>query len=143
MRFFPISVGLFAAGILFGYFVLCPYGFYFMLTVFPPEDIALLPAIGPYLDLFQGVSLALGAVFEIPLLMYGLVRFDLVQRATFAKYRGHWVVGAFLIGGILTPPDPFTQFMLAVPMIGLYELGLLWTWFLPKPKSWNDGEVKA
>lgn len=134
LKYFPISLLLFAAGVLFGYFYMCPYGFYFMVSVYAPEKIQTIPAIGPYLDLFQGVSLALGTVFELPLLMYALVRIGIVQRATFAKYRGHFVVVAFVVGGILTPPDPFTQFMLAVPMIALYELGLLWTRFIRKPQ---------
>jgi sec-independent protein translocase protein TatC len=131
LKFFPISVGLFVAGVVFGFEVMCPFGFRYMVTVFPPEKLWYIAAAGPYLDWLQGVTLALGVVFELPLLMYVLVRSGLVERSTFARFRPYFVVAAFVIGGVLTPPDPITQFLAAVPMILLYEAGLLWTWFLP------------
>jgi sec-independent protein translocase protein TatC len=137
LRYFPVSLLLFLAGVAFGYSVLCPISFRFMVTLYAPEKVVYIAAIGPYLEVLQGVTLALGLVFELPLVMYALVRIGLVERRTFVRFRPYFVVAAFVIGGILTPPDPFTQFLLAVPMILLYEVGLLWTWFLPKPKEWN------
>jgi sec-independent protein translocase protein TatC len=131
-KYFPISVLLFLAGGLFGFFVLLPWGFYFMASVYPPEDVQLLPSLERYMTLLTGMTLALGAVFQLPLVMYALVRLDLVQRATFARFRPHFVVAAFVVAGILTPPDPITQPLLALPMVGLYELGLLWARFVPK-----------
>ena len=73
------------------------------------------------------MTLALGAVFQLPLIMFALVHVDLIQRSSMAKYRGHFILFAFVFGGIITPPDPWSQFMVAVPMIGLYEVGLLAT----------------
>lgn len=132
LKFFPIGVVLFVSGVLFGYFVMCPFGFEFMVTVFPPEKVQYIAAIGPYLDWLQAVTLALGLVFELPVLMYLLVRIGLVERRSLARFRPYFVLIAFIVGGILTPPDPITQFLAAGPMIALYEVGLLWTWFLPK-----------
>ena len=139
LTYFPISIGLFVAGVLFGYFVMCPYGFSFMVKVFPPEKVQYIAAVGPYLEWLQAVTLALGLVFELPLLMFALVRIGIVERATFAKFRPHFIVAAFVIGGILTPPDPITQFLAALPMIGLYEVGLLWTRFLPSSSAAKGG----
>ncbi len=135
LKFFPITVGLFVGGVLFGYFVMCPFGFKFMVTVFPPEEVRYIAAIGPYLEWLQAVTLVLGCVFELPVFMYALVRIGIVERKSLARFRPYFVLIAFVVGGILTPPDPITQFLAAGPMILLYELGLIWTWFLPKPKD--------
>jgi Tat protein translocase TatC len=135
LKYFPIVIGLFVGGLLFGYYVMCPIGFKFMVTVFAPEDVNYIASVEPYLDWLQAVTLALGLLFELPVLMYVLVRVGIVQRKSLAKFRPYFVLVAFVVGGILTPPDPITQFLAAGPMILLYEVGLLWTWFLPKPKD--------
>jgi sec-independent protein translocase protein TatC len=135
LLYFPISVVLFLAGALFGYFVMCPFGFRYMVTMLKPEKVQYIASVSPYLDWLQAVTLALGLVFELPLLMYALVKLDLVQRKSFVRFRPYFILVAFIVGGILTPPDPITQFLAAGPMILLYEVGLLWTWFLPKPKE--------
>ncbi|NUP97476.1 MAG: twin-arginine translocase subunit TatC [Planctomycetaceae bacterium] len=135
LKYFPIVIGLFVGGLLFGYYVMCPIGFKFMVTVFAPEDVNYIASVEPYLDWLQAVTLALGLLFELPVLMYVLVRVGIVQRKSLAKFRPYFVLVAFVVGGILTPPDPITQFLAAGPMILLYEVGLLWTWFLPKPRD--------
>lgn len=137
LKFFPITVGLFVSGVLFGYYVMCPFGFKFMVTVFAPEKVTYIASVAPYLDWLQAVTLALGLVFQLPVLIYVLVRIGLIARSTLVKFRPYFILVAFIVGGILTPPDPITQFLAAGPMILLYELGLLWTWFLPKPKSYT------
>jgi sec-independent protein translocase protein TatC len=132
--YFPVSVALFAGGVAFGFFVLVPYGFYFLASTFPPEKVAFSPRLTDYFSLLSILTLALGAIFQLPLLMQVLVRLDLVQRKTLASYRTHFLVGAFIIGAMLTPPDPVTQALLAGPMILLYEIGLLFARFVePKP----------
>jgi sec-independent protein translocase protein TatC len=132
-RTIPLSLLLFVAGALFGYFVMVPYGLYFLATAFPPEELQFLPRLSEYLSLLSLLTLALGLVFQLPLVMYVLVKVDLVQRETFRNYRRYFIVGAFILAAILTPPDPFTQILLAGPMIVLFELGLLWTRFIRKP----------
>ncbi len=125
--YFPVSVALFAAGVLFGFFVLVPYGFYFLATTFPIERVAFAPRLSDYFSLLSILTVALGVIFQVPLLMNVLVRLDIVQRELFAKYRPYFFVAAFVIGAMLTPPDPITQALLAGPMILLYEIGLLST----------------
>jgi sec-independent protein translocase protein TatC len=138
LTYFPVVIALFAGGMAFGYYVMCPIGFMFMVTVFPPEEVNYIASVSPYLDWLQAVTLALGLLFELPVLMYVLVRVGIVQRKSLSKFRPYFILVAFIVGGILTPPDPITQFLAAGPMIVLYEVGLLWTWFLPKPKNALD-----
>lgn len=135
LTYFPVVIALFVGGMAFGYYVMCPIGFTFMVTVFPPEEVNYIASVSPYLDWLQAVTLALGLLFELPVLMYVLVRVGIVQRKSLAKFRPYFILVAFIVGGILTPPDPITQFLAAGPMILLYEVGLLWTWFLPKRKD--------
>lgn len=135
LMYFPVVIGLFLAGVCFGYYPMCPLGFKFMVTVFPPEEVNYIASVAPYLDWLQAVTLALGLLFELPVLMYVLVRVGIVERKSLAKFRPYFILVAFIVGGILTPPDPITQFLAAGPMIVLYEVGLLWTWFLPKRKD--------
>jgi sec-independent protein translocase protein TatC len=91
--------------------------------------------VGPYLDWLQAVTLALGLVFQLPVVMYALVRLDIVQRKSLASFRPYFVLLAFVVGGILTPPDPITQFLAAGPMILLYEVGLIWARFAPERRA--------
>ena len=122
--YFPISLALFAVGVLFGFLVLVPYAFYFLGSTFGPEKLRFAPTISDSFSLLVLLTLALGVVFQLPALMHVLVRLDLVRRETFAQYRLHFFVGAFILGALLTPPDVVTQTLLAVPMAVLYEVGL-------------------
>jgi sec-independent protein translocase protein TatC len=135
LSYFPVSILLFLAGTAFGFFVMVPYGFYFLAGTFPAEKVAFVPRISDYLSLLTSLTLALGAVFQLPLLMHVLVRLDLVQRETFSTYRTHFIVGAFVVGAMLTPPDPYTQALLAGPMIILFEIGLLSTRMIKRPQA--------
>ena len=124
LSYFPVSIALFLAGVLFGYFVLVPYGFYFLACTFPPEKLAFGPRLTDFFSLLALLTVALGAIFQLPAVMHVLVRLEIVSRATFARYRMHFIVGAFVVGAVLTPPDVITQLLLAGPMIVLFELGL-------------------
>lgn len=128
-RSIPVSLLLFATGMLFGYFVAVPFGLYFLITAFPPEEMQFLASLSEYLSLLTLLTLALGFVFQLPLIMNVLVRTDLVPRETFSSHRRHFIVGAVILAAVLTPPDPYTQLMMAVPMVILFEVGLLATRF--------------
>jgi sec-independent protein translocase protein TatC len=137
LQYFPASVALFAAGILFGYFVLVPYGFYFLARTFPVERIGFAPRVADFFSLVVALTVALGIVFQLPVLMHALVRMDLVRRETFAKHRAEFFIGAFVLGAVLTPsPDVFTQTLVAVPMVALFELGLLCSRSVARP--WRE-----
>ena len=138
LSYFPVSLLLFAGGVVFGFFVLVPYGFYFLASTFPAEKLAFQPRLAEFFSLLSILTLALGVIFQLPLLMQVLVRLDLVQREVFARYRLHFIVGAFVIGAMLTPPDPVTQSLLAGPMILLYEIGLFSTRFAQREEAPGD-----
>lgn len=121
-RLFPFSLLLFFSGVTFGYFMLVPYGQYFLVRM-GLEQVEYYPEIGVYFAFLTSLSLALGAVFQLPILMLALARLELVGPGFYSKYRGHFIVISLLTAAMLTPPDPYTQMLMAIPMVILYELG--------------------
>ena len=88
-----------------------------------------LPNIQDYLDLTRDSMLAFGAIFEMPLLIYFLAMVGLVTHRSLWKFSRWFVVLAFVIGAILTPgPDVVSQFLMAMPMIVLYNVSILFAW---------------
>ena len=140
MRSVPISLLLFLLGLAFGYQWMVPYGIYFLATAFTPEELVFTPRIAEYLPFLSTLTLAMGIVFQLPLVMHVVVRIGLIDRAGLARYRAHFVVGALVLSAVLTPPDPYTQVLLAGPMILLFEIGLFWTRFVPEPQVEEPAE---
>ncbi len=138
-KYFPISLLLFLGGVTFGYFVLCPVGFYFMATSYPPEEVNYIGGLGEYLGVLSTITLALGLVFQLPLVMNALARLDLVTFDQFKRFWPYFIVAAFVLGGIITPPDPYTQTFVALPAILLYGVGLLSIrWIAPARKQGSE-----
>jgi len=124
LRLMLVSLGCFAAGVCFGYFVFIPLALRFLLALSGPlTEPALM--IGSYLSLLLLMTLALGVAFQTPLVMYHLVRWQVVSAESLQRHRKVAVLSAFVLGAFFTPPDPFTQLMMAVPLIMLYDLGVL------------------
>lgn len=121
-RYFPLSGGLFAAGVVFGYTTMVPYGYYFLVKP-TLGQIRHDPEIGIYFSFLVALLVALGIVFQLPIVMIALSKVGLVQPRSYARFRPYFVVLALVIGAILTPPDPITQMLMAGPMVLLYELG--------------------
>lgn len=141
-RFFPISLGLFVLGVAFGFQVMVPYAMYFLNSDVSVEVIVPSIRLEDFLTFLSGLCLALGAVFQLPVLMSFLSMVGVVAPSTFARYRGHWIVGAFVIAAILTPPDPFTQTLLGLPMVVLYEIGI-WSGRLATARARRAAERAA
>lgn len=120
----PFSMLLFIAGVVFGYYYMVPYAQYFLAEM-GLEQFYFDLRLELYLDFFTKLSLGLGIVFQLPILMIVLARTGLVDPRSFGKFRGHFLLGALIFAAILTPPDPYTQLMMAGPMVVLYELGIL------------------
>lgn len=120
------SVALaFAAGVAFGYFVLIPPVVRFLITF--GTDIAT-PQIrvGNYVSLMVKLLFAIGLCFEMPPLMFFLAKIHVVTAQQLAQYRKFAIIGAFILGAIITPTfDPINQSIVAVPLIILYEIGIL------------------
>ncbi|MDD2833797.1 MAG: twin-arginine translocase subunit TatC [Methylotenera sp.] len=115
---------LFFAGMAFAYFLVFPVVFGFIVGV-APQNVAVMTDIGSYLDFVITLFLAFGIAFEVPVAVVIAVRFGWVSIAALQAARSYVVVGAFVLGAIFTPPDIISQFMLAIPMWLLYELGIL------------------
>lgn len=115
---------LFILGMSFAYFLVFPVVFGFIVGT-APQGVAVMTDIGNYLDFVMTLFFAFGLAFEVPIAVVMMVRFGWVSIAALKDARGYVVVGAFVIGAIFTPPDIISQFMLAVPMWLLYELGIV------------------
>ena len=136
------SVLLFLMGMAFAYFLVFPVVFGFIVGV-APEGVAVMTDIGKYLDFVMTLFLAFGITFEVPVAVVLLVKMSLVSVAKLREIRPYVVVGAFVIGAIFTPPDVISQFMLAVPMWLLYELGIIVAAMITKPKPKPEAEAEA
>jgi len=114
---------LFLTGMAFAYFLVFPVVFGFIVGT-APEGVAVMTDIGNYLDFVMTLFFAFGSAFQVPIAVVVIVRFGWADIKQLKEARGYVVVGAFVIGAIFTPPDIVSQFMLAVPMWLLYELGI-------------------
>ncbi|PJE44831.1 MAG: twin-arginine translocase subunit TatC [Pseudomonas sp.] len=118
------SILLFYAGMAFAYFVVFPIMFGFFASV-TPEGVEMMTDIGQYLDFVLTLFFAFGVAFEIPIATFLLIWVGIVDVETLRKSRPYVIVGCFVVGMLLTPPDVFSQTLLAVPMWMLFEVGLL------------------
>ena len=128
------STLLFLCGMAFAYFAVLPSVFEFI-TAFAPEGVAVMTDIGKYLDFVLTLFIAFGVTFEVPVFVVVLVSMGVVSIEKLRDIRRYVLVGAFVVGAIFTPPDVISQFMLAVPLYVLYELGILVAGFISKPVS--------
>ncbi|MCX7186424.1 MAG: twin-arginine translocase subunit TatC [Methylophilaceae bacterium] len=115
---------LFLAGMAFAYFLVFPVIFGFIVGT-APQGVAVMTDIGNYLDFVLTLFFAFGLAFEVPIAVVMAVRFAWVTLEQLKQARAYVVVAAFVIGAVFTPPDIISQFMLAIPMWLLYELGIV------------------
>lgn len=127
------SVVLFYCGIAFAYFVIFPILFGFFIGV-APEGVAVMTDIGMYLDFIIAIFFAFGIAFEVPVATFLLIAAGVTTPDQLAKKRPYIVIGAFVVGMLLTPPDVISQSLLALPMWFLFELGLVMSRIFLKKK---------
>ncbi|MDO5686546.1 MAG: twin-arginine translocase subunit TatC [Neisseria sp.] len=124
---FPLMLStiiLFFIGMAFAYFLVFPAVFHFMVKV-APEGVNMATDIDKYLSFVLGMFIAFGVSFEVPVVVVLLNRIGMVSRRQLKTARPYVIVGAFVIAAVITPPDILSQILLAVPLIILYEFGLL------------------
>ena len=131
------SVLLFYCGIAFAYFVVFPLLFAFFIAV-APEGVAVMTDIGQYLDFIIAIFFAFAIAFEVPVATFLLILAGATTADDMAKKRPYIIVGAFVIGMMLTPPDVISQSLLAVPMWALFEIGLIMSRLFIKPKAVDE-----
>ncbi|MBA6390058.1 twin-arginine translocase subunit TatC [Colwellia sp. BRX10-3] len=123
----PLMFGstlLFYGGIAFAYYIVFPVAFAFFSSV-APDGVTIATDISSYLDFVLKLFFAFGAAFEIPIVIILLCWTGVTSPASLRTKRPYIVVGAFIVGMLLTPPDIISQTMLAVPMLLLFELGII------------------
>ncbi len=132
---------LFLFGVAFAYFLVFPTVFHFMAHYNAPLGAEMSTDIDKYLGFAMTTFLAFGITFEVPVVVIVLVRFGVVELEKLKQIRPYVIVGAFIIAAIVTPPDVLSQLLLAIPLILLYELGLLMAKVIGRPLP-NDGAAK-
>lgn len=123
---------LFLVGMAFAYFLVFPIVFKFMAAI-APEGVAWMTDIDKYFSFVLTTFMAFGLTFEVPVIVIVLVRAGIVSVAKLKQSRPYVIVGAFVVAAVFTPPDVLSQFLLAVPLCLLYELGIFLAGFMVKP----------
>jgi sec-independent protein translocase protein TatC len=118
------STLLFFTGILFGYFVLSPLSIHFLTSYQVSPNVANQINIRSYIGTLTSVCFATGVVFELPIIAFFLTKIGVITPAFMRKYRKHSIVVIFIIAAIITPPDVFSQTLVAVPLLILYEVSI-------------------
>lgn len=117
------STILFYTGLLFSFYVVFPVIFNFLSSV-GPSSVDFAPDIQYYLDFILKVSFAFGVAFEVPIATILLIMFGVTTAERLKKNRAYIIIGSFVLGMLLTPPDIISQFLIAIPMWLLFEAGL-------------------
>lgn len=118
------SVFLFYTGVLFAYYAVLPLIFGFFTTIGPGE-VTVMTDINNYLNFVLKLFFAFGVAFEIPIATYLLIKAGVTTVSSLSKKRPYIFLGCFVVGMLITPPDIFSQTLLAIPMWMLFELGLI------------------
>jgi sec-independent protein translocase protein TatC len=136
------STCLFYLGIAFAYYVVFPLMFGFF-TAVAPKGVTVMTDISRYLDFVLKLFFAFGAAFEVPVATYLAVRSGATTQEALAAKRPYIIVGAFVVGMLLTPPDVISQILLALPVWLLFEIGLLLCRIQERRAAGNDNDEKT
>ena len=147
------STTLFYVGLLFAFYVVFPMIFNFLANV-GPSSVDFAPDIQYYLDFIIKVSFAFGVAFEVPIATILLIIFGVTTAEKLKKNRAYIIIGSFVLGLILTPPDVISQFLIAIPIWILFEAGLFFSRFFKvryqnnnvkekKPNEWTSNSHNA
>ena len=124
-----ISLLLFYLSLTFCFFTVYPLVINFFI-LFAPKNLELMIDVNYFLEMLMGLFLAFIVAFQLPNLILLFIKFKIVKIRKLTSIRPYFIVIAFIVGALLTPPDVISQIMLAVPIIILYEAGILLAKFL-------------
>lgn len=119
-----ISILLFYIGVLFAHWIILPMALHFFMRI-APKGVTMMTDIHHYLDFILSLYFAFGLAFQVPILSYLLIQSGITSIETLSRNRPYIIVAAFVIGMLLTPPDVISQILLTLPLLGLFESGLL------------------
>jgi sec-independent protein translocase protein TatC len=126
LLFGPLSFFFFIAGASFAFFVVVPVALKFLLS-FSSDFVVPMISIKSYIAFVGNFVLAFGIVFELPLVLVFLVKIGIATPAFLRQYRRHAIMAILILSALLTPPDVVSQLFMAIPLIVLYELGVLFS----------------
>lgn len=135
--FVLVATIFFLLGGLFAYTLILPFGLTFLLG-FGGTQIQPIISVSNYISFVTKMILVFGTIFELPVVVVFLTKIGVASPELMRTYRKYAIVGAFVLGAILTPPDVFTQAMLAGPLILLYEISIWVSVFFTKPPAEED-----
>ncbi|WP_209319690.1 twin-arginine translocase subunit TatC [Ancylomarina longa] len=115
---------LFAIGVLFGYYLITPLSVHFLGSYSISSQVLNQINLNSYISSITSIVLASGVIFELPVLIYFLSKIGLVSPEFLKKYRKHAVVVILTLSAIITPPDIFSQILVCMPLVLLYEIGI-------------------
>jgi sec-independent protein translocase protein TatC len=136
------SILLFYSGMAFAYFLVFPLVFAFFSAV-APEGVTMMTDINSYLDFVLKMFFAFGFAFEIPIAILLMVWTGLTSAESLARKRPYIVVGCFVVGMLLTPPDVISQLLLAIPMWMLFEVGVFLARFIARRAAAASAAAEA
>ncbi len=136
------SIVLFYVGVIFAYFVVFPLLFGFF-TSTGPENVAVMTDISSYLNFVLKLFFAFGIAFEIPIATIILIAAGVTTPEALAQKRPYILVGCFVVGMLLTPPDMISQSLLAVPMWLLFEVGVFFGRWVKKKSADEEAEEEV
>lgn len=116
---------LFILGVLFGYYVIVPLSVHFLGNYSVSAQVTNQINLNSYISTVSSITLATGVIFELPVLIYFLTKIGLVTPEFLKKYRRHALVIVLALSAIITPPDVFSQILVAFPLMFLYEIGII------------------
>ncbi len=122
---FLLSSGLFYLGVAVGYFVVLPVCLMFFMNYTVSDAIANTITLGSYMSLFTSMVFLIGLLFEFPTVILVLSSLGIVNRPQLRKLRKYAFVTVLILSALITPSDPFSMFVLSIPLYGLYELSIL------------------
>lgn len=120
----PVAVLLFAVGATFAYTVLLPFALRFLLSFAGPEMVPML-SVAAYIRFVLWLVFPLGVIFQLPIVVTFLARLGIIDSRSMSRRRKYAVLGIFIVSAILTPADVFSQFLMAVPLLVLYEVSIV------------------
>jgi sec-independent protein translocase protein TatC len=134
------SSGLFFLGVVFGYFMIVPLSIHFLGSYQISEQVVNQIYIRSYIGTMTSIVLASGVIFELPLLAFVLTKIGIITPSFMVKYRKHSIVVIFIVAAIITPPDIFSQILVSLPLLMLYEISILISRsvYRKKQKAHND-----
>jgi sec-independent protein translocase protein TatC len=118
------STMLFFMGVLFGYFLLAPLSIHFLTTYQISPDVVNQINVRSFIGTITSICMATGVIFELPIIAFFLTKIGIITPAFMRKYRKHAIVVIFIVAAIITPPDVFSQTLVSIPLLILYEVSI-------------------